>query len=281
MSSGGQRHTLVGLISWLLQAMCAMPQLPAATRPRSTFGSDTVARSCWSPNLGSRPMRACISTLSVNLVEAVARMALMASFGSSSVVRLGTLAIMALKRLERGFSRLTFCCCGRAVSTSSSSSSSMAATRTTTGASCGRWATRPNVCGAAKGRHGAGPPATRRAGCSSRDCIRSAIVGAGGSGGRGAGLLRAAVRGGASELAQASLRTPAVLLRRHTGLSPRVLVARNDCREGAWRTHAHMPLPFTSQEGPTLTHGHSVWGVPPPSPPPFPSTQGGARLMYS
>mmetsp|Transcript_13783 Transcript_13783/g.37246 ORF Transcript_13783/g.37246 Transcript_13783/m.37246 type:complete len:267 (+) Transcript_13783:494-1294(+) len=95
------------------------------------WGRETVARSCWSVYLGSRPMRACTSMLSVNLTDAEALARRMASRGSSSVVRVTPiLACMALKRLERFFSRLWLLF--TTASSSGSSSTSMAAAETTT-----------------------------------------------------------------------------------------------------------------------------------------------------
>lgn len=65
------------------------PWVSTATRKSLPVpcGSDTVARSCWSVYLGSSPMRACTSMLSVNLVDAVDLASLMASIASSSVAR--------------------------------------------------------------------------------------------------------------------------------------------------------------------------------------------------
>mmetsp|Transcript_17061 Transcript_17061/g.29185 ORF Transcript_17061/g.29185 Transcript_17061/m.29185 type:complete len:206 (-) Transcript_17061:271-888(-) len=83
-------------------AACASLRLSpwVSTATRSSLpvplGRDTVARSCWSLNLGSRPIRACISMLSVNLVEAVLRAMRMASVGSSSTLRCTTLTCIAL-----------------------------------------------------------------------------------------------------------------------------------------------------------------------------------------
>lgn len=99
-------------------------------RPMSQHGGGQHAA-----YVSPRPRRAWNSTASVNLVEAVCLSTLMASTGSISVVRPGTLAAMALKRLLRFFSVRVFWL-GRTISSTTSSSISTAAACTMT--SCWR-----------------------------------------------------------------------------------------------------------------------------------------------